>query len=89
MISPFLVTTPQPHIPSGLCPLNFASVRVLLHPLTYSYHNPLFAGASNLYSPPLALMPDKAILCYICGWNHGSLHSFSLVGGLVSGNSVE
>jgi hypothetical protein len=42
--------------------------------------------------PLLPLMPYKAILCYICGWNHGSLHVYSfcwwsspweLLGGLV------
>ena len=33
------------------------------------------------------LMPDKAILCYICGWSHGSLHVYSLNGGLVPGSS--
>ena len=32
-------------------------------------------------------MSDKAILCYICSWSHGSLHVYSLVGGLVSGSS--
>jgi hypothetical protein len=37
--------------------------------------------------PLLPWMTDKAILCYICGWSHGSLHVFSLVGGLVSGSS--
>jgi hypothetical protein len=31
--------------------------------------------------------PDKAILCYICGWSHGSLHVYFLVGGLVPGSS--
>jgi len=35
----------------------------------------------------LLLMIDNAILCYICGWNHGSLHVYSLVGGLVPGRS--
>jgi hypothetical protein len=35
----------------------------------------------------LPLMPDKAILCYICCWSHGSLHLYSLVGGLVPGSS--
>jgi hypothetical protein len=38
------------------------------------------------------LMPDYAtILCYICGWSHGSLHVYCLVGNLVpesSGGSV-
>ena len=37
--------------------------------------------------PPLPLMSDKAILCYIYVWSHGSLHVYSLVGGLVSGSS--
>jgi hypothetical protein len=32
---------------------------------------------------PLPLMPDKAILCYISSWSHGSPHVYSLVGGLV------
>jgi hypothetical protein len=32
-------------------------------------------------------MPDKPTLCYICGWDHGSLHVYSLVGVLVSGCS--
>jgi hypothetical protein len=29
------------------------------------------------------LMPNKAILCYICFWSYGSLHVHPLVGGLV------
>jgi hypothetical protein len=32
-------------------------------------------------------MPSKAILCYICGWSHGSLHVYSWVGALVPGSS--
>jgi hypothetical protein len=36
--------------------------------------------------PLLPLMPDKAILCYICSWGH-ALHVYSLVGGLVPGSS--
>jgi hypothetical protein len=36
---------------------------------------------------PLPMMPDKAILCYICSWSHGSLQVYSLVGSLVPGNS--
>jgi hypothetical protein len=35
----------------------------------------------------LPLMPDKAILCYIYGWSHGSLHVYYLVGGLDPVNS--
>ena len=37
--------------------------------------------------PLLPLMPDKAILCYICSWSHESHHVYSLVGGLVPGSS--
>jgi hypothetical protein len=37
--------------------------------------------------PLIPLMPDKAILCYICSWCHGFLHVYSLVGGLVPGSS--
>ena len=39
--------------------------------------------------PPLPLMPDKAILCYICGWSHWSLHVYSFVGGLVPGSPLK
>ena len=35
----------------------------------------------------LSLMPDKAILCYICRWSHGSLHVYSMVGDLVPESS--
>jgi hypothetical protein len=37
--------------------------------------------------PLLPLMSDKAILWYICNWNHGSLQVYSLVGGLVPRSS--
>jgi hypothetical protein len=33
--------------------------------------------------PLLPVMPYKAILNYICSWSHGSLHVYSLDGGLV------
>ena len=36
---------------------------------------------------PLPLMPDKAILCYMSVSSHGTLHVYSLVGGLVPGSS--
>ena len=63
------------------------------HPHTHSFHTAL---ASPLYwsieRPQdqvslLPLMPDKAILSYICSWSHGSLHVYSLVGGLFPGSS--
>ena len=37
--------------------------------------------------PPLPLILDKAILCYI--WSHGSVHVYSWVGSLVPGSSRE
>jgi len=33
------------------------------------------------------LMPNKAILCYICSWSQGSGHVYSLDGGLSPGSS--
>jgi hypothetical protein len=52
-------------------------------------HTPLHFGIepSQDQGPLLPLMSDKAILCYICSWSHLSLHVYSLVGGLVPGNS--
>ena len=84
MIAPFLVTPPQPSIPSS----PFASMRVLLYPLTHSCLIPLaypYAGVSSL--PTLPLMSDKAILCHICISSSDSRHVYSLVGGLVPGSS--
>jgi hypothetical protein len=37
--------------------------------------------------PLLLLMFNRAILCYICSWSHGSLHVYSFVGGLVPESS--
>ena len=34
----------------------------------------------------LPLMSNKAILCYICCWSHGSFHIYTLVSGLVPGS---
>jgi hypothetical protein len=36
---------------------------------------------------PLPLMPEKAILCYICSWSHRSFHVCYSVGGLAPGSS--
>jgi hypothetical protein len=35
----------------------------------------------SLRLPPLSLMSDKAILCYICIWSPGSLQVHTLIGG--------
>jgi hypothetical protein len=37
--------------------------------------------------PLLPLMSNKAILCHIQSWSHGSLHVYSFVGGPVPGSS--
>ena len=53
-----------------------------------------FKKKSHFIEPPLdqgpllPFKPNKAILCYICIWSCGSLHVYSLVGGLVPGSSA-
>ena len=88
MISSFPVIPLQPPFPFPIFPLCFASMKVLLHPLTHSHLTPLnipYTGTSNL--PPLLVMSDKAILYYVCIWSPSFLHIYSLVGGLLPGNS--
>jgi hypothetical protein len=34
-------------------------------------------------------MSSKAFFCYICGLSHGTLHVYSLLGGLVPGSLGE
>jgi hypothetical protein len=85
---------------SNLFPFpGFPSENSLSHPpMLYSTTNPLLLPclgsplhwgieSSQDQGPLLPLMSNKAILCYICSWSHGSLHVYSLVGGLVSGSS--
>ena len=63
-------------------PLLFTSVRVVLHPPTHfcltSLSSPLHWGIKppQDQGPSVPLMPDKAILCYICNWSHGPLHVY-------------
>ena len=68
-----------------------ASMRVLppTHPLPpHAASIPLYWGIKPLQDQGLLpLMSDKAIFCYICGWSHGPLHVYSLVGGLDPGSS--
>jgi hypothetical protein len=59
------------------------------HPILPQYPSfPLPWGIepSQVQGSPLPLMPKKAILGYICSWSYGSLHVYSLVGGLVPGS---
>jgi hypothetical protein len=57
-----------------------------LLPYRYSIHLSWKIKRPQDKGHPLPLMTDKAILYYICGWNHGSFHVYSLVGGLFSGS---
>ena len=91
MISPFLVTPIQLfHLilppPLHLCLYEGAPQPTYPYcsniPLHWDIKPPQNQG------PPLPLMPDKDIFCYICIWSHGSLHVHSLVSGLVPGSSL-
>ena len=85
IISPFPITPPQlPHtfalsyhtpLPLWGC----SSTQPPTHPLLPNYSRiPLLWGIK----PPqdqgahLPLMPDMAVLCYICNWSHGSLYVY-------------
>jgi hypothetical protein len=91
MISPFLVTSPQPPHPLsptsplplwGCSPTNLPSPTLLLyHPPTLSYKTSI--GPRD--SPPIHVR--ETILCYICICSHGSLPVYSFVGGLVPGST--
>jgi hypothetical protein len=88
MLSPFPDSPPETPYPIPHSLLLWGCSRT--HPLPSPHPGiPLHWGIepSQDQGPPLSLMPNKAILCYICGWGHGLLHVYSLVGGLVSGSS--
>ena len=90
MLFPSLPPSPRRNLPHHLLP-HLSSIRVLGVPLTTHpflppcLHIPLHWGIkpSEDQGPLLSLMSDKAILYYICSWSYGSLHVYSLVGGLV------
>ena len=81
----FLVTPQHSHPPPPLPLCLYEGVPPHTHPHLPHCSSIPYAGASSL--PPLPLMLDKAILCYICIWSHDSLYVYSLVGGLVPGSS--
>jgi hypothetical protein len=86
MITPFLVTPPATVL-SPLCPplyLYEGSPSPLHSPQPHPSRNP-YTGAFSL--PPLPLMSDNAMLCYICICSPGSPQVYSLVGGFVLGIS--
>jgi hypothetical protein len=80
----------QTHYP---IPSPLASMRVIPHSSTQlllprpCIHLLWGIKHSQDQGPLLPLMPDKATLCYICGWSHGLLHVYSLLSGLVPGSS--
>jgi len=85
---------PFPDFLSGV-PLSFplppASIRLFPHPLPpishpgFPLHGRIEPSQDQGFLLPL--MPDKAILCYICSWSRASLHVYSMVGGSVCGSS--
>jgi hypothetical protein len=71
-------------------PCLYKGVPLPIHPLQ-PHPNPISPytwgiKTSQDQGPLLPLMPNKANLCYKCGWSHGSLHVYSLLGGLVPGS---
>jgi hypothetical protein len=89
MLSHFLVSPPETPYPIFPPPAFYESALPPTPPLPPScpgiilhWGYPAFLGPRS----HLPLIPDKAILCYICGWSHGSFYMYSLVGGLVPGS---
>jgi hypothetical protein len=81
---------PFPHYPSELPPFHPSSPCSLTHPLLLSCPGiPIHwdIKPSQDQGPLLSLMSNKAILCYIFGWRYEPLLVYSLVSGLVPGNS--
>jgi hypothetical protein len=70
--------SPSPCLYEGAPPPTHSCPGILLH---WGIEHPQAQG------PLLPLMSNKAIFCHICGQHHGSLHVYSLVGGLVPGSS--
>ena len=75
MLSPFLVSPPKNPIPttSPCSPTHTLLLPFLGIPIHWGIK------PSQDQGPLLPLLPNKAILCYICSWSHGSLHVYSLV----------
>ena len=88
MLSPFPVFPLQTSYPIPPPP---ASMRVLSPLPPHCPSIPLCLGIEppQDQGPPLPLIPDKAILCYVYSWSHGSplFPVYSLAGGLVPGSS--
>ena len=81
MLSPLTVSPLETLYP--ICPSPASEAAPIpIHP-----HQPPHPGvplhwgikSSQEKEPFLQLIPDKAILCYVYSWNHGSFHVYSLV----------
>ena len=93
MISLFTATLPQAPPPIPLLPTLFCLYEGALpstHPfLPHSYNIPLHWGIKPPKDKETPLMlSNKAILCYLCIWSHGSLHVYFLVVALIPGSTV-
>jgi hypothetical protein len=84
-VIPFTSFLPTPP-PEMLYPIPppLASMRVFPHPSTHSCPHPgiplhWVIKSSQDQGLLLPLIPNKATLCYICGWSHGSFHVYYFV----------
>jgi hypothetical protein len=93
MIPPSQLPLDKPPSHILTLPVPFASMNVLPHrptlghPTTPASHPMLGIKPPQDQGPLLLLTSDKAILCYIFIWSHGSLPVHALVGGLVCGST--
>ena len=80
LVSPLKTPYPSPNSTPGHQPTHscFPIPGIPLH---------LGIKPSQDQGPLLPLMSNKATLCYICSWSHGTFHVYSLVGSLVPGSS--
>ena len=87
LLAGYPCTRPPSHnLPLLLSLCLYEGVLPPIHPLLpHTSSIPLHWGIKppQDQGPSFPLMSDKAILCYLCIWGHGSLPVHSLVGGLV------
>jgi hypothetical protein len=86
MLSSFLFfppKTPYPVYPTPCSPTHLLPLPCPGIPLQCGFK------PSQDQIPLLPLISYKAILCYICGWRHGFLYVYSLIGGLFPGSFGE
>ena len=88
MLSPFLVSPLQTSHSIPRVPCFYEGAPPPTHPLLTPLPSLLLCwGIERPKDLLSSLMPDNAIFYYISTWSHGSLHMYSLVGGLVPGSS--